>query len=709
MTLKTSWFNAGVYKNALRRFKWGSVLYFVILFFSVPFMFMVGNYSYPEYYSSFGVKPNMLIEDGFMVVPILTAYGVSVVVAVILYRYIHENKQSIAIHSMPVTRLGNYISNLFAGCTLMVVPVVINGIILLIMSLTGWKELFSCLHVIYWIGDNIEVLFIMFSISTFAAFLTGQWAAHIAITVLLHLLPIFGALGVAFFSNVFLYGYSDSQMSLSQLLIQNTPFVWLFPTGNMLLGTDWIHLHINGIVYKIMAVALYVATYCVYKFRKVEACGDVAAFKPVRHILKYGITALVMLAVSAVAYEAYLGLVTIIILNLVFGSIAYFATEMVLSKSLKVFGKYKGFLVFCVAASAFVCFFAFTNVFGYETRVPDVAKVEKATIYDYGEVTPFVEDEAFIKQITEIHKEHIKDVPTVKPTHKELGPSLYSLNFSYKLKNGKELVRQYWFERDEYEKIVAQMYKNETYKFKDMDLYYLNTEKIGGVALETRLTGYGNVYTYYFNGNDARRILEAYKNDVAGMSYEEIKSTDRDLYFNLELRTRDDNDNKLLNIITSEGEAEYGYVPYSMNFPFNENFGETMKVLRKTGHYESIMKTVAENLYIGVIPFEVSEPEEVTEGKLYYKEAVHTYKDDVGLIHEFNVSISDCVKLGAEDGKLFVQSLLGTRSDGVVAPGTYYGVYRITNPEETDKFNMSSRVKMISVNELPEYLKKYVE
>ena len=106
MTLKTSWFDFGIYKNALRRFKWGSVLYFVILFFAVPFAFFVGSYSYNYYrlYTVNGTLPQMIVEQDFLIVPILMAYAVSVIVAVILHRYMHENRQGIAVHSLPVTR-----------------------------------------------------------------------------------------------------------------------------------------------------------------------------------------------------------------------------------------------------------------------------------------------------------------------------------------------------------------------------------------------------------------------------------------------------------------------------------------------------------------------------------------------------------------------------------------------------------------------------
>lgn len=709
MTLKTSWFDFGIYKNALRRFKWGSFLYFVILFFAVPFAFMVNDYSYRlnDYYYPAGVKPNMLFETEFTVIPTIVAYAVSVIVAVIMHRYMHDGKQGIAIHSMPVTRRSNYISNLAAGFTLMFAPVILNGIILAIMSLSGYGEMFTPLNVLYWVGNNIEILFFMFSVSTFAAFLTGQWAAHAIITILLHLLPIFVALGIAFFSDVFLYGFVDSHMSAAQVLLRNTPFVWLFPFGKQYMGMSWIQLHINELVYKTVAIALYFGAYFVYKYRKVEACGDVAAFKIVRHVLKYGITALIMLAVSAIGYEAGFGLYTIVILNLVFGAIGYFATEMVLSKSLKVFGKYKGFLAFCVAVVAFVCFFAYTSVFGFETRVPDVEDVKEATIYDYSDCVPYVADEDFIRNVTEIHRQHILEMPVVNPSHYNFeGHNVRSLNISYKLKNGKELIRCYWMSVDDYEAILSKMYENETYKLKAEEVYYLNTEALGGIEFGARVSGAGNVYTYYFSREEAQSIIKAFGEDLKDMSYADIKNANRDLTFRLEIRTRDENNEKISDLILEEAEA-YNYVPYSLDYSFNENFTRTVSLIKEWGYYEDIMSVVAENLYIGRVPIDVVYESRNMEAASY-KEMIYSYKEDTGYIDEFNVSLSDCVKLSYGDGKMFAETLLKT-ADRNVEPGTYYAIYWLPEADDIDQTNMGNRISMIEVNKLPDYLKKYVE
>ena len=131
MTLVTSLFNKGIYKNTLRRFKWGSFIYFIILFFSVPFGFMMRN---PvdlkrEYYSSsFGEYENVLFSYSSFLIPMIVAIVVPTVVALLVYNYIHSSKHSVFAHSLPITRISNYFSSILAAFTLMFLPIIANGI-----------------------------------------------------------------------------------------------------------------------------------------------------------------------------------------------------------------------------------------------------------------------------------------------------------------------------------------------------------------------------------------------------------------------------------------------------------------------------------------------------------------------------------------------------------------------------------------------------
>lgn len=703
MTLKASWFNVGIYKNALRRFKWGSVLYFVMLFFMVPFMFFVGEFGY-NFYIDPSVTPQAILETDCIVFPLLTAYAVSIVVAVIMHRYMHESRQAIAIHSMPVTRTENYISNLLAGFTLMAVPVVANGFILLLMTCGEFGEFFTPITVLYWVALNLSVLFIMFSVSTFAAFLTGHAAAHIGITVLLHTLPAIFALGIAFISEVFVYGFAEAENSVATMLLENTPFVWIF---TRVTSSPFVHGFFGKkqfVLYMLMAIVLYITAYFVYKHRRVESCGDVAAFKAVRYILKYGLTAAVMLVVSAIAYEGNFGFVTVLLINIVLGGIAYFASEMVLSKNLRVFGKYKGFIGFCATMAVFVSFFAFTSVFGYETRVPKAEDIKTAAIAaEYEELIPYVDDADFVRHVADIHKELIKDRKLINPEQSASGWYQH-IGVYYNLKNGKKLERQYLVSGEQYKVIMASMYENETYKYKALNLYYLDDEALDGLMVKTNIEGEGQVYSFYCSNESAREILKAYKEDVKEKSYSDISMSDTGIWFEIEIITRDENGDFIEGVVTAEGIEQYEYVPYDFAFTFNVNYENTMAKLKELGCYDEVISIIGGNYYICPIPAKV----EVKKNQDKSETSV-SYKDDVGYAEEFNVKLSDCVKLEESDGLLLAEEMLSKNMFKFEKDGKYYLIYYFREFDDDNVVPLNQRVAVVNADSVPEYLKKYVE
>ena len=279
MTLHTSLFNSGIFKNTLKRFKWGSFLYFVMLFLSVDRLT-------ERYALSMNVSP-ILMRGDYIAFPVLFAILVPTVVATLVFNNMHSAKQSVFVHSLPVDRKANFVSNLLAAFVLLTAPVLLNGIILLIMSFTAYGQVISSWSVAYWMLVNLSVLFIMFSASVFTAFLTGNTAAHIAINVFIHTIPMIAALIIFLISEEFLYGFIQSESFIADELMSNTPVVWLFGKS--------VNYHRNGFnifaepqmwIFLIGAVLVYVLSFFLYKNRKVEACGDVAAFKVFGPILK---------------------------------------------------------------------------------------------------------------------------------------------------------------------------------------------------------------------------------------------------------------------------------------------------------------------------------------------------------------------------------------------------------------------------------------
>ena len=704
MTSNTSWFNHGIFANTAKRFKWGSFLYFIILFFSVPFAILVNNYDLliRRYIGSDIYRAPLILSNDYLIFPLLLAMIVPTVAAVLIFHNVHSTKQSIFEHGLPVTRLQSYISNLASGFFLMFAPVLLNGVILLIMSAAGYGQLISVANIIYWILLNAAIIFVMFSVASATGFLTGNAAAHIGINIFVHIFPMLIALTIALISDIFLFGFMQTDSFIANEIMEYTPIVWLFakPISSY---REFVNVFTEPAMwcYLAGAVIVYAAGYALYSKRKIELSGDVAAFKAFRPIFKYTITAAVVVVLFAITNSMNIAAVYKIIVALVGAAIAYFACEMLINKTVKVFKNYEGFCIFGLCTALFIAFFAYTSVFGYETKVPDFADVESAAIYTnraYGDDIPLIAEGELIKATQEIHREVIKDIPVTKDD----GDRIF--NITYQLKNGKKISRRYWISTDVYDRAFMAMYDNDEYKFKITGLDNINIENVRELAIDFHTSYYSdNIRIAKTAGdrisvlNHAPKIMAALAKDIEMLSYQEIEKDDN--WCSISIRfdcTYKDNQkyNIFKEIHTGINEPEYVVESFSINI--NSNFVNTYNVLKEMGLYGHKKSELAERLFLLKLPINAGD-EEIA------------YKGQVGEAHEFNVNSADCVHLDRATGELIAEEIMsGMRNNDL--RGKLYYVYALDKnaDEKYGILHMGSYAIAYTQETLPQHLKNLV-
>ncbi len=708
MTSNTSWFNMGVFTNTAKRFKWGSFLYFIILFFSVPFAILVDNFaSLIRRYGGSDKVPLLLAND-YLTVPLLLAMAVPTIVAVLIFHNVHSSKQSIFEHGLPVTRRENYISNLASGLMLMFAPVLVNGIILLVMSFTSYGQLITVSNVLYWIALNMAVLFIMFSLASATGFLTGHAAAHIGINIFVHMFPMLIALTIALISDVFLFGFIQTDGFVANEIMEYTPIVWLFakPLSSYrelvnVFAEPAMWCYIAG------AVVVYAAGYLLYRKRKIELSGDVAAFRAFRPIFKYTVTAAVVVVLFAITNSMNIDAVYKIIVAIVGAAIAYFACEMLINKTVKVFKNYKGFCVFGLCTALFIAFFAYTSVFGYETKVPDLADVESAAIYTnraYGDQLPLIADSEVIKATQEIHREVIKNIPVTC----ESGDRIF--NITYQLKNGEKISRRYWVSSDIYDRAMMAMYDNDEYKFKITGIDNINVENVVDLEIEFNSSYHSDHISITKRAREDGRvaainhgpdIMAAIKKDIDNLSYEEIEKSENWYYVNVsfDMTAKDNEKYKVFKEfdVSRYNDMDYDHIVKSFHLSINSNFVNTYNLLKEIGIYGLQKNELAENLYFLKLPVNVAKNN-------------YSYKGQSGEGYEFNVSISDCVHLDKEVGELVAEEIMTGKRQDTYEDDTLYYVYAVENAASDNRsiLNMTSYAICYTEENLPDYLEKFV-
>lgn len=561
MTAKT-FFNKGIYLSTVKRFFVGSILYLLILLMGI---FVITNgFGDEEVY-------NHYFFDFFTQMSTLLAMGVSVVVAMIVYKFVHSKKNAVFTHSLPITRKANYISTVAAAFTLMGLPVVISTFVL--MCVTG-KAVLSIASMIV----PLFTLFVMFAFSTVAAFLTGSAWAVLVLSILFH--TVLGLVGVFCESimNCFVFGYNGYLDSLS-----GTLFNFSVPVLLMNIASDNVarkQVLILAAILAIVAIALYVAAYFLYKYRKMEKCEDVAAFKVLNPIFKYFVALMVTLAgFSIFNYMIEMHLATLVIIMIITSLIGYFGMEMLLKKKANVFKEsFVGYVVFAAAMCVFFGFVSGTSLFGYETYVPNVDDVKSAICNSeyYVERESQVTDKETIELILNTHAKIIDEKRRVFDDR-----SGWVIQFVYELNNGKEVTRMYCVDYDERNEIMSYLYENEDFKEHLEMIFLIDEDSIASVRYSGKTIA----------AKARKELFEAVKEDIRNLSYDDIYTAN--YYY----------DGIDIAYVTDEKDSytRYEYID------LNSNYENTIALLKELGFDFEEVEAAEERATTSVVDREIVE------------------------------------------------------------------------------------------------------
>ena len=576
MTSKTSLFNRGIYRSTFRRFIWGSVVYAIILFLSsvLPILSDID----PADHWRIGSEPinSLLLTEFYLYIPLFFAAVIPTVAALLAFRFIHSKKHSIFVHSLPVSREANFISTSLAMLSLMTLPVILNGVFLAIMSLAAYGALFNLAGVLTWVGYNLFAIFIMFGAASFCASLTGNSFAFVGLNALLHLIAIIITAILSVFSVEFLYGYPNST-ELVEVATKWNYVTYIFKLGmnydfsaKAPIPFDWKMFAIIATT----AVIFYVLALILCKKRRIETAEDIAAYKVFGPIFKYMLTFFAAGGVFAIfARDLPQLLIPLAITLLLVTAVIYFALEMIIRKTLKVWDSYKGFIAFLVCFAVFVSFFAFTTGFGYETRIPSAESIEAVSIDDYrsyGSEEKFSSSPEVIAYIRDMHEALIAS--EMRYITREFQEERYiSIWIKYKLKNGREITRSYDVDIVTYHSYMSELFEKEGYRETFIAPFLIDGKEVRELEISHDRIG-------DMTDEDKRKVLAFVREDILNMDYEEFKfgGWSKPIGFRSAVYGSDD------------------YYSKSINININANFEKTVAYLVEKGHGEKLFATIGD-------------------------------------------------------------------------------------------------------------------
>lgn len=586
--------------NDFRRFWVLSLAEFLILFLATTSVIII-NYSELDSISAY-IKATMDMSNGFMtgIICIFT-----VLAAVVVFRYMHLVNATAVCHSLPVTRGQLYAGHLISGYLLVAIPVIVNGIILMLISKPVYynenmyysaateairgRDMFTAQSVLVTVLLLLLIMLFVYVISVFAGMLCGTSVMHVIGAFGLNALVPALLASVCEYAQLFLYGFSTSSTMLHIIKLSSPVLGITSMRIAEFSNSDSIEIA-PVIMYILIAAAIAAAGYFLYRQRKLENAAEPLVFRFMVPLVCGLITFFASTVIGLFAGEENRFFIWFISGAVIF----YILSRMLALKTTRVFDRntFRALGIYAIIITLFISVFAF-DVTGYENRIPAEdniisAKTDMFTAsgnrFTHGtysnHATEFTSKEN-IKNVMALHKELLSQKPdTIISGVLDYTLGSSSSSCSYRLENGHTMKRNYDFS-DEFvtgSKALKAIYESAEYK----DIYSLyNCDMLNDLSKVT-LSLYSDIseeasgkYRWTeINPAQADELIEAMEKDFRDRTFEE------------ELLS----DSSLGDIYLSQSSPDkYGYYTgdYSI-FPVLDSDKNTIRWLKKHGYYSNI-------------------------------------------------------------------------------------------------------------------------
>mgnify|MGYP001040079326 CR=1 FL=1 len=462
MRSATSYFNGPLYRKTLARFwpLWG--LWGVFWLFALPLSLLTRYFQVSSWHST---DPKQDLLDLALNLPnvlpigLFFSFGFAVLCAMAVFGYLYNHRSACWTHALPLRREAIFNTQYLAGLSMILLPQLAACLLAAMVELSFLPsgEWGTALPPLLWLAlvqSGVSLFF--FSFASFCAMFTGHILALPAFYVILNYL----AIGIWFLIdamlNEFYYGYWGSEGVLSVV-------EYLTPISALQEAVDWLPSR-NGLpqqfrspgtvaVYAAIGVVLVLISLYVYRRRHVETAGDVVSVALVRPVFKYGVAFCSGLALGlfTAAFFGWSELPVLIPCILFWTVLGYFAAEMLLKKSFRVFKAWKGGAAMA-AVMLVLCLACFLDLFGVVERVPASEQVDYIVVdismgypYDGGRnLSGRIQDPKQIESILALHQAIVDNRDNQEDFRGHTETNDYTRAcLTYRLSNGSELSRRY--------------------------------------------------------------------------------------------------------------------------------------------------------------------------------------------------------------------------------------------------------------------------
>lgn len=485
MQSKTSSFKGGLFSKAMfiqscKLYAPLPVVYFVGMFLQIPMRFFmfegeeIQNSSYADpFLGALSEIPGVANYAGALVTVMI-----SLVCAMMSFRYVFLGRSSNMIHSLPIRREGLYVTQYFVGLAMMVVPNL--GILLLTLMASAVHGYFYPLPVLLWFISQTGLCFFFYSFAVFCGMFTGALGGQPLYYIVFNFIAMFIAMVLEPLFTLYYVGYAGSSLStgLPRLLtpaysLTQGSLVKMIPTKDAETGmiVDFAYkMNDAPLFWGYMVVGLVFSGLglLIYRQRHLETVGEAVSMKFMRPIFRVFIAVLggISLGIGTVLlldlYNEDLTRTLFIPSSLFWGLVFFFLAEMMLQRNFHVWRRWKKCAVPLVAIAGIYALLIF-DLSGFEDTIPAKDQIRQASISaldGYSKDTAsslqflvFDEEEGITQEMYDLLTDfHRSSIQANREDHAVMYNKNPNYTITYTLESGDKLIRSYYAPIDPGEK-----------------------------------------------------------------------------------------------------------------------------------------------------------------------------------------------------------------------------------------------------------------
>ena len=458
MPRKTSFFNGTLLRSDLRHYWPAGFLYVLVWLMVLPIPLLQTGF---DYVHSWPDRPELLSVElhniyysamtGSMVLAVLSG----IVIPMAVYAYLMAPRSVGMMHALPVKRTTQYISHFAAGFGLLTGGNVLIFLLSVLAQLPYGGPDWAAAGLWLLVTELLELFFL--ALGTLCAMATGWLLAIPVLYGAVNFIAVLLCMVVQFLQRLFYFGFEST--TYPGFVEWLTPIVTLSDAVCSYQG-DWVtrdgrEVYLRALpdgavtvlaVYAAAGLVILALGWLLYRKRPSEAAGDAIAFRWLRPIVRWiaGLCGGLGLGVflSTIVLGGFgSGIVKLILCQIFMGLLCFFAVQMLLQKTFRVFRRSWKEAAALVLALAALTLAIRADIFGVQQRVPDPSRVENVTLrityYDGGYCD--TDDPAIIEMATELHRAILNQGENAP----ENGAGWIEIRVFYDLKNGDSVRRDY--------------------------------------------------------------------------------------------------------------------------------------------------------------------------------------------------------------------------------------------------------------------------